>query len=102
MTLNPKPRAIPGKVIEYLEPERILAIIDVGGVRARVDMRLLADDPPHVGDWVLLHVGFAMSKIEEAEALDQIRLLETLGEGPLALEEVRGCGLEDARSENST
>ena len=40
---------------------------------------LLQDDPPLAGDWVLVHVGFAMSKISEAEALDQIRILTALG-----------------------
>jgi hydrogenase expression/formation protein HypC len=59
-----------------------------------VDLGLLADEPPEVGDWVLIHVGFAMSKISESEAADQMRTLAILGEDAAAMEEVRGYGLE--------
>ena len=55
-------------------------MVDVLGVRRRIDLGLLADDPPILGDWVLIHVGFAMSKISEADALDQLRMLTELGE----------------------
>ena len=47
------------------------------------------------GDWVLIHVGFAMSKISEADAADQMRTLTMLGETEAAMQEVRGYGLED-------
>ena len=50
-------------------------MVDVVGVRRRVDLGLLSDSPPVAGDWVLIHVGFAMSKISEADALDQMRML---------------------------
>jgi hydrogenase expression/formation protein HypC len=82
--------AIPGRIVEMLNEDRDTAVIDVLGVRRRVDLGLLADDPPILGDWVLIHVGFAMSKISEADALDQLRMLTELGEQESALEEVQG------------
>ena len=66
------------------------ALVDVLGVRRTVDLGLLVDDRPQSGDWVLIHVGFAMSKISEADALDQLRMLAELGESDAAMEEVRG------------
>jgi hydrogenase expression/formation protein HypC len=82
--------AIPGKIVELLDEDRDTAVIDVLGVRRRIDLGLLADDPPILGDWVLIHVGFAMSKISEVDALDQLRMLTELGEQESALEEVQG------------
>jgi hydrogenase expression/formation protein HypC len=86
--------AIPGKIIELdlLNPSQ--ALVDVVGVRRKVDLGLLQDEPPVPGDWVLIHVGFAMSKISEADAADQMRTLNMLGEVDAAMEEVRGYGLE--------
>jgi hydrogenase expression/formation protein HypC len=86
--------AIPGKIVELLASERSLAVVEVTGVRRRVDLGLLQDDPPRPGDWVLIHVGFAMSKISERDAEEQMRTLALLGEGEAAMEEVRGYGLE--------
>jgi hydrogenase expression/formation protein HypC len=82
--------AIPGKIVELLDEDRDTAVVDVLGVRRRIDLGLLADDPPILGDWVLIHVGFAMSKISEVDALDQLRMLTELGEQQSALEEVQG------------
>ena len=84
--------AIPGKIIELLAEDRDLAVVDILGVRRRVDLGLLLDDPPTTGDWVLIHVGFAMSKISEVDALDQLRMLTDIGETQAALEEVQGYG----------
>ena len=84
--------AIPGKIIELLAADRDLAVVDILGVRRRVDLGLLLDDPPTTGDWVLIHVGFAMSKISEMDALDQLRMLTDIGETQAALEEVQGYG----------
>ncbi len=64
------------------------------GVRRKVDLGRLQDAPPVPGDWVLIHVGFAMSKISEADAADQMRTLNMLGEVDAAMEEVRGYGLD--------
>jgi len=88
--------AIPGKVVEISCDNRNAAVVEVAGVRRRVDLGLLEDDPPQPGDWVLIHVGFAMSKIGEQDALDQMKTLRLLGESEAALQEVRGYGLEDA------
>jgi hydrogenase expression/formation protein HypC len=88
--------AIPGKVVELLSEDRNLAVVDVLGVRRRVDLGLLQDDPPLTGDWVLIHVGFAMSKISAADAEQQLRMLTELGEQDAALEEAMGYGLGDA------
>jgi hydrogenase expression/formation protein HypC len=68
----------------------------VTGVRRKVQLGLLEDDMPKVGDWVLIHVGFAMSKISEQDASDQMRLLTALGEVEDAVEEVRGYGVENS------
>jgi hydrogenase expression/formation protein HypC len=89
--------AIPGKIVKIAPESERIGLVDVGGVRRRVDLGLLEDDKPGPGDWVLIHVGFALSKISEEDALDQLRILRVLGEDQAALEEVRGYGLgEDA------
>ncbi|MGC2767811.1 MAG: HypC/HybG/HupF family hydrogenase formation chaperone [Candidatus Acidiferrum sp.] len=87
--------AIPGKIVEMDPQNTHLAVVDVVGVRRKVDLGLLQDDPPVAGDWVLIHVGFAMSKISEAEAVDQMQTLTMLGEAESAMQEVRGYGLEN-------
>jgi hydrogenase expression/formation protein HypC len=87
--------AIPGKIIEIDLQNAHLAVVDVVGVRRKVDLGLLQDEPPVPGDWVLIHVGFAMSKISEAEAVDQMQTIAMLGEAEAAIEEVRGYGLEN-------
>jgi len=87
--------AIPGKIIEITSDATHSALVDVMGVRRRVDLGLLQEDKPKTGDWVLIHVGFAMSKISEEEALDQMHTLKMLGESEAVMEEVRGYGLAD-------
>ncbi len=82
--------AIPGQLKAFVDGQADLAVVDVGGVRRRVNMALLDGALLKVGDWVLLHVGFAMSRIGEAEAQEQLDLLARLGELPAALEEVHG------------
>ena len=67
---------IPGQVVDIVDAEQSLAKVDVNGVRRNISVRLLADDNLRVGDWVLVHVGFAMAKIDEREAaltLDRCR-----------------------------
>mgnify|MGYP001202705566 CR=1 FL=1 len=88
--------AIPGKIVEMVADHATLAMVDVNGVRRRVDLGLLVDEHPVIGDWVLIHVGFAMSKISEQDASDQMRTLRILGEDQAAMEEVRGYGLESS------
>jgi hydrogenase expression/formation protein HypC len=91
--------AIPGQVVELFPDQPTAALIDVVGVRRKVDLGLLQDDLPVKGDWVLIHVGFAMSKISEEDAIDQMRTLRMLGEAEAAVQEVEGYGLD--RPENT-
>lgn len=71
---------IPGEIVE-LSPERAdLAKVEVAGVRRAVNIGLLGPDGVGPGDWVLVHVGFAMSKIDEAEAAATLELLRGLGQ----------------------
>jgi hydrogenase expression/formation protein HypC len=90
--------AIPGQVVELFPDQPNSALIDVVGVRRKVDLGLLQDDLPVKGDWVLIHVGFAMSKISEADALDQMRTLRMLGEAEAAMQEVQGYGLDNGEN----
>jgi hydrogenase expression/formation protein HypC len=90
--------AIPGRIVELISDPAPLALVEVAGVRRRVDLGLLQDDMPTVGDWVLIHVGFAMSRISEEQAAEQMRMIAMLGEDEAALEEVRGYGLEGRES----
>ena len=85
--------AIPGKVLEIFPGTMDTATVDVAGVRRRVNLGLLQEDPARPGDWVLIHVGFALSKISEEDAAEQMRTLQLLGEHQAAIEEVRGYGL---------
>jgi len=73
-------------------------MVDVVGVRRKVDLGLLQDNLPVKGDWVLIHVGFAMSKISEEDAIDQMRTLRMLGEAEAAMQEVEGYGLENVEN----
>jgi hydrogenase expression/formation protein HypC len=69
--------AIPGKIVEMVDAENQIAKVDVGGVRRNVNIGML--DDISVGDYVLIHVGFAMSKVDEKEAEETLRLLQDLG-----------------------
>jgi hydrogenase expression/formation protein HypC len=71
---------IPGEVIELHPEQPDLAKVDVSGVRRMINIGLLSDDPPVPGDWVLIHVGFALSKIDEAEAAAAMSFLEGIGQ----------------------
>ena len=93
--------AIPGKIVEISADNQDSALVDVVGVRRKIDLGLLQDDKPAPGDWVLIHVGFAMSKIGEADAVDQMRTLRALGEAESAMQEVEGYGLENAHQQKS-
>lgn len=75
---------IPGRIIEICKDEPSLAVVDVGGVRRKVNITCIVDEqhPTEtcVGEWVLIHVGFAMSRIDPEEARRTIELLTQLGE----------------------
>jgi hydrogenase expression/formation protein HypC len=74
--------AIPGQVIEIVDESNRLAKVDVAGVVRNVNVGLLDADgnSAGAGDWVLIHVGFAMSKVDEEEAQSTLRLLQEMGE----------------------
>lgn len=79
--------------MELLAERENLALVEVAGVRRKIDVGLLEEDPARAGDWVLIHVGFAMSKISEADATDQMRILRMLGEDEAAMQEIEGYGM---------
>jgi hydrogenase expression/formation protein HypC len=74
--------AIPGQVLEVVDEQNRLARVDVGGVVRNVNISLLDDGcgGASPGDWVLIHVGFAMSKVDEGEAQATLRLLQEMGD----------------------
>ncbi len=75
---------IPGRIVDVHDPERCLAMVEVSGVRRAVNIACIVDaeHPPAacLGDWVLVHVGFAMSRLDEAEAAKTLELLKMMGE----------------------
>jgi hydrogenase expression/formation protein HypC len=71
--------AIPGKIVGLPAGELQFALVDVSGVRRKVIVDMLPE-PPAIGDWVLVHVGFAMNTLSEHEAQEQLELMRRLGE----------------------
>jgi hydrogenase expression/formation protein HypC len=71
---------IPGEVVELLPDQPDLATVDVSGVRRSINVGLLENEEVSPGDWVLIHVGFAMSKIDEDEARAALDFLEGIGQ----------------------
>jgi len=71
--------AIPGQIVEVTDEENGLARVDVAGVRRTVSVGLLDGDVA-TGDWVLIHVGFALSRVDEEEAHATLRLLQEMGD----------------------
>jgi len=89
--------AIPGKIVEVVDEANRLARVDVAGVRRTVNIGLLDGDDGGVGpgDWVLIHVGFAISHIDEREAAETLSLLEGMGaEYETELEELKASVIE--------
>jgi hydrogenase expression/formation protein HypC len=74
--------AIPGQIVEMVDPANSIAKVDVGGVKRNVNVGLLEepDERVDVGDWVLIHVGFALSKVDEAEAARTLFALQGMGQ----------------------
>ena len=70
---------IPGQIAEIVDEQCQIAKVDVSGVKRSVNVALLAEEGIKPGDWVLIHVGFAMSKIDEIEAQETMRLLQSMG-----------------------
>ncbi len=75
---------IPGQITEITDPVNKLAIVNVGGVKRQVNIACIVDEAHPVdacvGDWVLVHVGFAMNRIDESEAAETLNLLQQLAE----------------------
>ncbi|MDQ3602156.1 MAG: HypC/HybG/HupF family hydrogenase formation chaperone [Actinomycetota bacterium] len=71
---------IPGEVVEILVDRTDLAMVDVSGVKRAINIGLLDKDEVGPGDWILIHVGFALSKIDEEEAKAALEFLEGIGE----------------------
>ncbi|HEV3070622.1 MAG TPA: HypC/HybG/HupF family hydrogenase formation chaperone [Solirubrobacteraceae bacterium] len=89
--------AIPGQVVEVVDEENRLATVAVAGVRRTVNVGLLDVDGTSAGpdDWVLIHVGFALSKIDEQEAHATLKLLQEMGvEYERELEELKASVIE--------
>jgi hydrogenase expression/formation protein HypC len=85
--------AIPGRILEVVDEDNRLAKVDVAGVRRTVNIGLL--DDAYVGDWVLIHVGFALSKVDEEEAAATLALLQGMGqEFETELEELKASVIE--------
>lgn len=89
--------AIPGQIVTIVDEPNRLAKVDVVGVQRNVNIGLLDSDGQGVGpgDWVLIHVGFAMSQIDEEEALETRRMLESMGaDYEQELEELKASVIE--------
>jgi hydrogenase expression/formation protein HypC len=89
--------AIPGQVVEIVDEGNRLAKVDVAGVQRSVNVGLLDEEGEGVdpGDWVLIHVGFAISKVDEAEAHTTLTLLEGMGKDyEQELEELKASVIE--------
>ena len=90
--------AIPGQIVDVVDESHRLARVDIAGVRRTVNIGLLDGDAgagAEAGDWVLIHVGFALSKIDEEEAQATLRLLEQMGaEYEQELEELKASVIE--------
>ena len=93
---------IPGQIIEITDAANLYGIVSGSGVRREINLACVVNDQHPIeacrGDWVLVHVGFAMSRIDEAEAARTLQLLAELGEMQQQLEELQSHGAE-ARSD---
>ena len=84
---------IPGQIVKIDDVAKKLATVEVGGVRRQINIACIvsAEHPVEacVGDWVLVHVGFAMSRIDASEAAETLRILVELGEAQAEIEAMR-------------
>ena len=87
---------IPGRIVKIDDVAKKLATVDVSGVKRQVNIACIVDEAHPVascvGDWVLVHVGFAMSRIDEAEAAQTLKILIELGEAQAEIEAMRKSG----------
>jgi hydrogenase expression/formation protein HypC len=85
---------IPGQIVSIIDADDALAMVEIGGVRRPINISFVLDDRPAdacVGEWVLVHVGFAMSRIDAEEAAETLRILEQLGEMQAEVEAMRSA-----------
>lgn len=84
---------IPGQIVEIVDETKKLALVDVSGVKRQVNIACIVNESHPVnscvGDWVLVHVGFAMSRIDEEEANKTLELLIELGEAQAEIEAMK-------------
>jgi hydrogenase expression/formation protein HypC len=84
---------IPGRIVTIDDTAKMLATVDIGGVRRQVNIACIVDEEHPVsscaGEWVLVHVGFAMSRLDEAEAAQTLKILSELGEAQAELDAIR-------------
>jgi len=84
---------IPGRIVRIDDADRMLATVEVSGIRRQINIACIVDDDHPaascVGEWVLIHVGFAMSRIDEAEAAETLKILTELGEAQAEMEAMR-------------
>jgi hydrogenase expression/formation protein HypC len=71
---------IPGRIVDIVDDANSIAKVDVSGVKRNVSVALVRPEGIEPGDWVLIHVGFAMSKIDENEARETMQALQLMGE----------------------
>jgi hydrogenase expression/formation protein HypC len=90
---------IPGCIVKIDDAANVLATVDICGVRRQINIGCIVDDdhPAEscVGEWVLVHVGFAMSRIDGREAAETLRILSELGEAQAELENIRASNDEN-------
>jgi hydrogenase expression/formation protein HypC len=74
--------AIPGQIVAIEDAANHIAKVDVGGVRRKINVGLIdsSEEQTRVGDWVLIHVGFALSRVDEAEAAATLEMLQGMGD----------------------
>lgn len=93
---------IPGRIVKIDDATRKLATVDVGGVKRQVNIACIVDEAHPadacVGNWVLVHVGFAMSRIDEAQAAETLKILTELGEAQAEIEAMRLSAMELRRA----
>ncbi len=87
---------IPGQIVEITDADNLMARVDVNGIQRQVNIAcIVSDDHPSescIGDWVLVHVGFAMSRIDEEEAQKTLQILAELGEVQQELDAMQQSG----------
>lgn len=93
---------IPGRIVRIDNAAKKLATVDVSGVKRQVNVACIVNEEHPVeacvGDWVLVHVGFAMSRIDEQQAAETLKILTELGEAQAEIEAMRLSDAELARA----